>query len=65
MFAVTWPPASRSFARAVLDATNKRIELALYNFESHEVCIPIRAGRLRPGTYRARAGIGTRFTLRR
>jgi hypothetical protein len=51
MFAVTWPPAAHRFARAVLEATDARLDLALYNFENHEVSVPVRVWRLRPGAY--------------
>jgi hypothetical protein len=51
-FAVTWPAASGEFGRAVLAANPRRLELALYNFESRALTVPLRAWRLEPGAYR-------------
>jgi len=51
-FAVTWPAAEGEFARAVLDATPRSLEMALYGFEEREMGVPVLLWRLEPGEYR-------------
>jgi hypothetical protein len=51
-FAVTWGAADGEVARAVLQSSPDTMRLALYNFESGPVELPLRLWRLRPGTYR-------------
>lgn len=55
-FAVTWgvpegAAAQTVVARAVLNATPERIEIALYNFEAEAISLPVRFWRLKPGRY--------------
>jgi hypothetical protein len=57
-FAVTWLPEAADFARAVLEATDRSLRIALYNFEERPVTARLRAWRLRPGGYRWRSEAG-------
>jgi len=55
-FAVTWPPVSAEFARAVLEARPDALRLRVYSFEADERDIPLRIWQLSPGEYTWRAG---------
>ncbi len=51
-FHVTWPPGDADYARAVLEASQERLRLRLYNFENRAGSVPVRVWRLTPGDYR-------------
>ncbi len=50
-FAVTWPASEVEFSRAVLEAGEERLRLALCNFGERAARVPVRVWRLRPGRY--------------
>jgi hypothetical protein len=55
-FAVTWPPVSAEFARAVLEAKPDALRLRMYSFEAEERDVPLRIWQLSSGDYMWRAG---------
>jgi len=55
-FAVTWIPDDVDYARAVLAATSRSLQIRLYNFHSESSVARFRVWRLETGRYQWRAG---------
>lgn len=52
MFAITWSPIEGEFARAVVQWSNRSMEIAAYNFEAGPITADARLWRLEKGDYR-------------
>lgn len=55
-FAVTWPPVAGRFARMVTAADGDSLQALIYSFETGASSAKVRLWRLKPGSYRWRAG---------